>query len=487
MATYDPVSTATSLAENYVYARQAQVDTGSSKAQAQAKALTSLKSSLTTFSSALNTLSGKGSVIAHTALLSHSTAAAATVSSDAAAGNYSFQVTQLASAQQTVYDFDKFSLAKFAAGTTPDAMSSQKTMVVSLGSSGFFAIDLSQADADGSGELSASEVARAINAANEGKISAAVMTVNGKQQLMLNSNETGVANAFEVHIADTAAYKSFIGNGSSTGKSLTELQTALGTNLKSQAPLKALAVAQDANFSVGTGAGLQITQSSNTYTGIEGLTLTFKEVTTAPVTVSVSKDESATKANMQGFVDAYNNLIKTIDQLSASGNAESGISAGALAGDAGIRSLRNQLNSLMRTQVDGVSLIDYGISAQRDGTIGLDGERFAKKVAANPEALNSLLGKTNSLDYKRSGVMGSLQSYAENWTKNNGGLLQTRQDGLQKQQTQYTKDQATIDRLYQQAYQRYLIQFTTLANLESSMANTSSMLSSMFASSSKSA
>lgn len=487
MATYDPVSTATSLAENYVYARQAQVDTGSSKAQSQVSALNSLKSSLSSFTSALSSLSGKGSVVQQTSSVSNASAASASVTSKASAGSYAFQVTQLATAQQSLYDLNAFGFAQFAAGTQPEAMAAQRTMVVSLGDGGFFAVDLSKADADSDGKLSASEVARAINASSEGRVSAAVMTVDGQPQLLLNGGNTGVSNQFSLAMADRSAYQSYIATaGDAATKDSAALIAALGSKISTQPVSRAMSEAKDAQFTVGDGSGQPITQASNTYTGIEGLTVDFKEVTSAPMTVTVAKDESGTRSNMQGFVDAYNTLVKAIDKLTASGNAEGGVAAGPFSGDSGVRSLRSQLNNLLRTPVGGVSLMEYGISAQRDGTIALDGDRFSKKVATNPEALDGLLGQTNTLEYKRSGVLGALQGHVDKWTKTTGGLLQTRQDGLQKQLSNYDKQQDAIERMYQQAYQRYLLQFTTLANLESQMGNTSSMLTSIFSSSAKS-
>lgn len=463
MATYDPVSTATALAENYVYARQSQLDTASSKAQSQVSALTSLKSSLTSFTSAMNSFSGKGSVIAQTASVSLASAVTASASSAAAAGTYTFSVEQLATAQQSKFSMAQLGLTAAPAGQTasdnhyviPDASAK---MALSVGNAGFVAVDLSGADSDADGKLSVTEIARAVNVAMDGKVTAAVMTdASGKQELLINAVGTGEAGAFQVQALD---------GGAASGQ--------------------VLAVGQDAVFRLGGATGAEIKQSTNTYTGIAGLTLEFKQVTTEPVTITVAKDEAATKANMQGFVDAYNNLVKSIDKLTASGNAESGVAAGALANDSSVRSLRSKLNSLLRSEFGGAKLTDFGISAQRDGTIALDGDRFAKKIAANPDALTNLLGQTNTLEYKREGVLGALQGYVDSWTKSTGGLLQSRQDSLQKQQTQFTRQQTSIDNLYAQAYQRYLLQFSTLAGLEEQMGSTSSMLASMFASTSSS-
>ena len=469
MATYDPVSTATALAENYVYARQTQLDNSTAKAQSQSSAVTSLRSALTTFTSALNTLSGKDSVIAQTTKVSNDSKLTATAASDAAAGQYSFVVEKLATAQQTMYAIEDLGFTAAAAkadGTASQGFEVPKpsTMTVSVGNNGFFAVDLGNADTDNDGQLSAAEIARAVNAAADGKVTAAVITHDGKQQLLLNAASTGEDGAFKLSNVQ----------GSYT-------QAVEGTPLFGTELVKA----ENAVFRLGGASGQEVTQASNTYTAVSGLSVEFKATSTEPVTVTVAKDDAATKSNMQGFVDAYNTLVKALDKLTASGNAESGVSAGAMAGDSSVRSLRSKINNLLRTSVGGVSLTDFGISSQRDGTIALDGDRFAKKLAANPDALDTLLGKTNTLEYKRSGVMGSLQTYVESWTKTTGGHLQARQDSIQKQQANFSKQQSAIDRAYEQAYQRYLLQFSTLSSLEDQMSSTSSMLSSMFSSSDK--
>lgn len=456
MSTYDPISTATALAENYVYARQNQLDVASKNAQSQTTALTTLKSSLTTFTSALNTLAGAGSVVTNKATVSAEKSATATVSASASEGNYSFQVVSLATTQQSLYDVAALNFQPIAGEENLVQLPQVSQLAVSIGDDGVvYTVDLSAADKDGDQRLSVTEIARAINAAAEGRVTAAVITnADGKQQLLLNGTQTGAQGAFRMVGVD-------------------------GTNV---AATRDLAVAQDAHIKVGGANGLDVYQSSNTYTGIDGLSVEFKETTTEPVTVTVAKDESATKAKMQSFVDAYNSLLKSLDSLTASGNAELGAASGPLAGDSSVRGIRNKLNSLLRMSVGGESLTSFGISAQRDGSIALDAERFAKKVASNPDALADLLGGTNALEYKRTGVLGGMQTYVETWTKTSGGFLQSRQDGWQKQLTSFSKQQSSIDALYEQAYQRYLQQFTALASLESQMSNTSSFLSSLFSS-----
>lgn len=476
MATYDPVSTATALAENYVYARQLRLDSDSAATQNKLTATNSLKSALTSFTSALSSLSGKGGVVQQTASVS-GTAATASATSAVSAGTYTFEVQTLATKQQSLYTGAALDLPQAQAPSVE--LPEQPRFVVSMGDGGFIAVDLQGADADGDGKLSVTEVARAINAASEGKISASVMTLKNEttqepeQQLMLTAGQTGLDGKFTLHRLEA-------------GEDVTAFVEALAQTPNADAfvgvAARELVTASNAHFKLGS---LDIQQSSNTYTDIQGLSIEFKEAGATPVTVTVAKDEATTKSNMQSFVTAFNTLTKAIDKLTAAGNAESGVAAGALAGDSGVRSLRNQLNTLLRTSIDGQSLTSYGISAQRDGTIALDEARFAKKVAENPEAIDQLLGKTSSLEHQRTGLFGKLQTYVNTWSSSSGGLLQTRQDNLQKLQTQYTREQSNIDRMYEQAYQRYLVQFSALASLESQMSSTSSMLSAMFASSDK--
>ena len=466
MATYDPVSTATALAENYVYARQVQVENSTAKAQSQTQALNTLKTSLTNFTTALTNLSNKGSVIAQTAKVSAESKLTATASSEAAAGTYSFTVSQLAQAQQSVFDINSLGLTAVSGEADTFTFPAQSQIAVSVGGDGFYAVNLADADSNKDGKLSVTEIARAVNAASEGKVTAAVITRDGKQQLLVNGTETGADGAFKLSkAAPVAAADSFAFTAASASH---------------------LAQAQDAKFFLAGNAAFEIVQSSNTYTGISGVSIEFKAQSAEPVSVTVARDESATKSNMQSFVDAYNTLVKSIDKLTAAGDSKNGVAAGALSSDSSIRSMRNQLNNLLRTNTDGVSLTAFGITAQRDGSIALDSGRFDKKLAENPQALESLLGQSNTLDYKRTGVIGKLQSYVESWTKTTGGHLQARQENLRKQISQFDRQQTSIDRMYEQAYQRYLLQFTTLSGLEEQMGSTKSMLTALFASNSNS-
>jgi flagellar hook-associated protein 2 len=204
----------------------------------------------------------------------------------------------------------------------------------------------------------------------------------------------------------------------------------------------------------------------------------------APLTLKVAGDSSGTAANVQSFIDAFNNLKKGLDELTSTGDAESGVAAAAFASDAGIRSLRNRLDSIVRQDIGGLRLMDFGVSADRSGRLSLDSTKLDKAIAANPDAIDTLFGSASTSS--GSGLLGGFASYMDVWLDSAGGQIQRRKDTVQSQQKALTTRQTRIDLQYDNAYQRYLVQFTQLQSLQSQMGQTTSMFDALFASSSAS-
>ncbi|WP_018411168.1 flagellar filament capping protein FliD [Methyloversatilis thermotolerans] len=455
--TYDPVTTATSLATAYVSAAQTQVDTQTTKAQATSTALTKLQSALQAFDSALTSLSGSKGVAQNSATLSSTSIGTVSASSTAIAGDYPIFVEQIATAHQVVFT---------DLPAVPVPMSGM--LSVNLAGGETIGVDFSGADLDADGTLSQAEMARAINQAadNDGKVTAMVMTVNGSTQLVLSSAETGASGQITVDTSGLPAgsLKDAFDNG-------TELTAA-----------------KDAIVWLGAqGTGVKIQQASNTITAIEGVTLTVSSAMTAgsaPATLSVASDQSGTASNIQKFIDAYNTLRSTLDELTKNANAESGTAAAAFASDAGIRSLRNRLDTILRQEVGGVRLSDFGVKSDRSGKLSLDSTKLQSAMTADPDALNTLFGSTSTTS--SSGVLGSFASYLDVWLDTTDGQIQRRKESVESVQTALTKRQERIEIQYDNAYQRYLTQFTLLQSLQSQMEQTTNLFDSLFAGSSSS-
>lgn len=453
----NPTSMASSLATAYTQAAQDQLTTQTSKAQATSTALNSLRSALSTFNTALTSLSAKKGLTQNTATFGNPAVGSASATSTAQAGSYSFFVEKLATGSQVAYQ-DLPAAAASEGGPIVVQMPDGTTINVTL------------ADADNDGTISQSEVARAINLAptNQGKLTAATVTANGKTQLVLSAAQTGgVADAGTGVVPNIAIDASGLPAGT--------LKTALGGGPN------VLVAAQNAVVWLGAqGTGIKLEQASNTFTSIPGVSVTFSQAMAAgatPVTLTVAGDASGTAANVQAFVDAYNALNKTLDSLTAAGSADGKTSAGAFASDAGIRALRGKLASILRQSFGGLSVVDLGVTSDRSGVLNLDSSKLGKALAAHPDGLSQVFGSTSSTG--GSGLLGTLNDYAGVWLNSANGLLKNRQDSLQRTQSALTEKQSRLDATFKLYYERYLQQFTALQSLQDQMGQTSTLFSSL--------
>jgi flagellar hook-associated protein 2 len=199
----------------------------------------------------------------------------------------------------------------------------------------------------------------------------------------------------------------------------------------------------------------------------------------APVTLTVAADNASTTANVQKFVDDYNKLKSAIDALVQSGDPAEGEAPGAFSNDGGIRALRGQLVSILR-QADpsGNSIAAYGMIANRNGTLSLDSARLTRQLALNPTGLDALIGSTSVTS--PSGIAGNLDTYLKQWSSGVNGQIKQRQEANTRLQSTLTTRQSQIDKQYDNAYKRYLAQFSQLQALQSQMASTTGMFDAMF-------
>lgn len=453
--TYDPKTTATQLAQLYVDGRQTLLTNQSKNATAVASALTKLSSAMSAFRGSLSSLSTQSSVLANKASFS-SEIGSATASASAAAGSYQFYVEQLATAGQVSYN-----------GISDTSAATAGNLAVTLADGSNFTVTLANADKNLDGTLTAKEIAAAINieAANNARVTASTLTVNGQTRLVLTSTQTGANNA--VTGIDTSGITDPTLAGELDAANQTVLQTA-----------------QDAIVWIGAQGGdpaNKLQQASNTFNVVDGVSMTFTKAqapTDSPVTLTVSRDDAGTAANVQNFVDAWNKLLATFKEVSSPGDPVSGKAAGVFANDAGLSALKSRMQTMLRTEVGDVSLATYGVTAQRDGTLALDKSRLNKALAANPDGLDAVFGKASAAS--PSGVLGSLDTLVSGWTKAGTGQLATRKDSNTRLQAQLSARQAVLETQYDSAYKRYLAQFTQLQSLQSQMSGTTSLFDALF-------
>jgi flagellar hook-associated protein 2 len=441
----NPTVLAQELATAYTSSAQSLLTTQSQNATNTASGLTTLQSALQAFQAAVTGLQSKPTVAQQTATFSNSAVGTASANGSAQAGSYSFFVSQLASANQQMFQSMPANTPAAGAGTLGLSMPDGTSL----------SVNLAAADSNNDGKLTPAEIAAAINAANgnSGKIAATVMTVNGQSQLMLTANHTGANSQITL---DTSQ----VGNAA--------LQAALNSPTE-------LTKAQDAIFWVGAeNTGIKVQQASNSYTGIAGVGITFTQAQASgspSVTLTVAADNSGTAKNVQTFVSAYNTLKQTLDSLTDPGDASKNKAAGIFASDAGVQSLQSHLAAILRQTFNGQTLFHYGVSADRDGNLSLDQTKLQNALASTPTGLDQVFGGMSS-----GGLLGTTNTYLKSWLDVTKGQITTRQNSVQRLQKDLSQRQTNLTNQYNDAYNRYLTQFSQLQALQAQMSQSSGIL-----------
>jgi flagellar hook-associated protein 2 len=83
-------------------------------------------------------------------------------------------------------------------------------------------------------------------------------------------------------------------------------------------------------------------------------------------------------------------------------------------------------------------------------------------------------------------VLGTLDNVVRQWTTSGTGQISTRSDTVTKQKSDIDSRRATLQTQYDNAYTRYLAQFTALQQLQSQMNSNSNLFTSLFSSNSSS-
>jgi len=426
---------AKSLADYEVYRASSQLSRNEAKYKAQLNALTALDTAIKAMTASLKGLKGStGSMLVNKATFSKEGMASATVGAKAVEGSYDFFVKQLASKHQ------------LAVGGLGGATPIDTTGALTLEQDGnSFTIDLSTVDTDGDGQNSPEELAAAINgAADNTGVKATLVRSGGEVTFVLSSEKTGVAG--EITMTPPAG-------GALAG-----------------APVSELSRAQDAIIMFGGEGGVEMTSSSNTFDNIiDGVSMTFikkHETGESPLTVDIKRDNAETTAKAQAFLTAINAMLSTFDTLTATGGTDA--SRGALAGDSSIRSIENMLNSVLRAEVGGVRLMDFGIVSDSKGKLTIDSRRFEKALEANPEGFDKLFND-------RGALLDTLDKNMQQYTSGTNGVMKNRKETLNLQLAKVAKQGVDLEKQWDSHYARYLRQFTNMAQIQESMANTAGL------------
>lgn len=349
------------------------------KLQAKLSAYGTLKSSLSSFQSAANTLKSLNTFQARSASVSDSTVMTATASSIAQEGSYSVKVLDLAQAHSlaSTAGFEDLSTA-VGTGSLTFRFGSYNVAETTFTQNGEVP---SKTVVIGDADNSLSGIRDAVNAANIG-VRASIVNDGSGYRLLFSSAESGASHALEVTVDE--------GGAPAANEDLSGLsQLVFSATVKNATRTE---LAQDARVSIN---GLIVTRPNNVVDGaIPGVTLNLQSTAPdKPVLVEINHDQQGAYAAVDKFVASYNELVATMKSL---GDYRADTqTAGVLLGDPALRSVETRLRQVLGQVVEGTggayrSLADIGIATQRDGTLSLNANKLQSALDSDFDSVGRL-------------------------------------------------------------------------------------------------
>ncbi|MDI1299331.1 flagellar filament capping protein FliD [Methylotenera sp.] len=383
--------------------------------QSQISAYGTLKSSLSTFQTAVSALSSASKFNAQTVSSSNATVFTATANGTASLGDSVITVNQLAKSQKLTFagtanvadtvgtgnltiSFGTYNPATAVAPITPNSFTPNTAKTdVSI------TIDSSNNTLTG--------VRDAINASNS-SVSATIVNDGNINHLVITSKDTGEVNTLKITTTDS--------DGNNTDNlGLSQLAYDPTAAVGSGQNMSQMQAAKNAMLNID---GIDVVKSSNTITdAISGVTLNLLATSADNVNLSVASNKDAVKASVTAFVDAYNKLDTSLRSLT--NYDPTGKKSGALLGDATTRSVITKLKSVMTNAITSngafSSLSQIGVSFQATGQLALNSTKLDSAVASNFSDIASLFATSAKatdpqISYSSSSIKTKAGTYAVN-------------------------------------------------------------------------
>ncbi len=434
-----------------------QLKTKEAKQQAQLSAFGSLKSALSTLQDSVKALAKPALFNGLKASVTDTALATASASSSAADGTHDIEVQSLAQAQKI----------KSEAFATTGTVVGSGTLTIEFGTynnDGTFTANADKAAKTitiDPAKSTLADIRTAINEANAG-VTASIVNDGSGNRLVIASKDSGLANALKITVDDADGDHT---DNAGLLKLAFDASTGGVSNMTETVPAKNAVMVID---------GITVEKSSNTISdALEGVTFNLLKANPGTnTTLTVEKDNSSVETAVNAFVKAYNDLDKTIGNLSRYDAANK--QASVLTGDSTVRSVQNRVRAMLagNQPAGGISsLSELGISFQKDGSLKLDSDKL-KAALANPDK--------NVADFFTAPAGGDsltsrLNDLIDGMTRSDG-LISGRMDGINSTIKGIGKQREALEFRLEGVEKRLRAQFTALDSMIASMNQTSNYL-----------
>ncbi len=279
------------------------------------------------------------------------------------------------------------------------------------------------------------EFAQMINDSSLDATAKILNTGNNEYRLVLTSNVTGESNGFTITEDD-------------------------GINLGLSDDNNIVQQAQDAIFQYN---GVEVRRDSNKIDDlVYGVNLELTQVTDQPINIDIKEDSNSIASTLQNFVDNYNKLMEKLNEVTDYN--EETKEAGVFQGDNNINGIKRDINRLL-LQVDsqGRSMMDYGLSLDKEGTLSFDANEFNKKFSDNPSDVQSFFVGQDITDRgittHEDGFFYKLEESLDRYVDFGSGILQTLTTDLENQEKRLNEEKEKAMALLDSRYDRMAQQF----------------------------
>ena len=245
--------------------------------------------------------------------------------------------------------------------------------------------------------------------------SSVVSEESGKSRLVLRSEQTGYTYRMDFgssSLLDTLNVNAAVQSSGTSGGYITNVGTSA-----SDSELNAV-------FNLD---GLTFYRDSNTVSdALDGVTLRLLDTFAQEQTITIDTDVEAVKADVQEFIDKYNETVKYLRDNTRTDPVSH--ERGVLSSDIVYRGVLSDLRSITASNVDSTAsdeytlLYDIGIEANEDGTLYFaDAAKFTAALEANPTYVSDLFRSEN-------GIAQEIEDYVQKFVEPDGTI-----DGSKKQ------------------------------------------------------
>jgi flagellar hook-associated protein 2 len=220
---------------------------------------------------------------------------------------------------------------------------------------------------------------------------------------------------------------------------------------------------------------------------INGLTLDLKTTTSSAASLDLTRDTTALKEKFTALVTAYNDADNILKEVSDPKSVLETYGA-TLVGDSAVRSLRQQLRSMVSglssTPGENIkSLSQMGISVDQKGVMSLDETKLDEALSANySDVVKSFTGGYNNLgtySTLSAGFAGDAVKKITNIIGNKGALT-TNTTTANTQITKYKADLEKLNTRMESLLARYTKQFGVMESLVGQVNSQKTSLKSSF-------